>query len=435
MVTTTSGLFSSLEIQGWRQFDYVKLDLHPRLTILTGANGCGKTTLLNLFSRHFGFQTPILATPKLSASGTVSYALDLFKSVTKRWWNVDNSTVPPVNQIGAIVYSSGSKSPIHVPPETSAQYQLSFGSQQAVYGVTIASHRPISNYQPVANIPVNAMTPSTAYSSYFDEMRNRLHGGHTGYSPVYRMKEALISMATFGPGNSRIQRNVEADQALLGFEQVLRKVLPKTLGFRGILVRQTDIVLNTETGEFLLDAASGGVMALIDICWQIHLYSLNHGKFVVTMDEPENHLHPSMQRSLMSDLLSAFPNAQFIVATHSPFVVSSTRDSTVYALRYFLDETKSITERRRIYSERLNLAEKAGTAAEVLREVLGVPVTAPEWVEDELNSIVKRYSQGAIDKGKLEQLEKELKEAGLSEYFSDALAGLAKPNDISAQIR
>ncbi len=365
----------------------------------------------------------------------VSYALDLFKSAAWKMFGREETISQPVNHIGKMQYTDGSASPIVVPNGNSVQYQLQFQSQQAVAGVNIASHRPVSNYQPVANIPVNAMTPSAAYSSYFTETVNRFQGGHTGYSPTYRMKEALISMATFGPGNNRIQRNVAADEALSGFEAILRKVLPKTLGFQSILIRQTDIVLSTASGEFLLDAASGGVMALIDICWQIHLYSLNNTHFVVTMDEPENHLHPSMQRSLMGDLITAFPRVQFIVATHSPFVVSSTRDSTVYALRYFVDETKALTERRRIYSQKLDLVEKAGTAGEILREVLGVPVTAPEWVETELNNIVRQYVGTPITKERLANLKTDLINAGLGEYFSDALAGLAKPNDISSQIR
>jgi hypothetical protein len=194
--------------------------------------------------------------------------------------------------------------------------------------------------------------------------------------------------------------------------------------------------LQTESGEFLLDAASGGVMALIDICWQIFLFSRAHSVFVVTMDEPENHLHPSMQRALMSDLLDAFPAAQFVVATHSPFIISSAKDSTVYALRYVVDEAKPPAERRRIFSERLDLADKAGTASEVLREVLGVPVTAPQWVEVALDEIVMRYTaEPPIDAAKLVKLRAELKESGLGEYFPDALTRLAAPNDTPTQIR
>ena len=433
MTKIPHGLFAYLEIAGWRQFDAINITLHPRLTILTGANGCGKTTLLNLFSRHFGFNPQLLATPKIDSSGIITFAKDLFRSVRGLFSNLSQPS--PSNEIGTLVYSSGERTPILVPDGNSVQFQLILQNQQVVAGVNIASHRPVSNYQPVANIPVNAMLPNTAYSSYFSETVNRVQGGHTGFSPIYRMKEALISMATFGPGNVRIQRNAQADDALSGFEEVLRKVLPKTLGFQNFVIRQSDVVLATESGEFLLDAASGGVISLIDVCWQIFLFSLNNPVFAVTIDEPENHLHPSMQRSLMNDLLQAFPQAQFIVATHSPFIVSAAKDSTVYALRYFIDETRPLIERRRIFSEQLDLVEKAGTAGEVLREVLGVPVTAPEWVETTLNEIVRRYSEGPMDNERLAVLKLELKDNGLADYLPDALARLAAPNDISSQIR
>ncbi|RLB99430.1 MAG: hypothetical protein DRI57_33635, partial [Deltaproteobacteria bacterium] len=50
--------------------------------------------------------------------------------------------------------------------------------------------------------------------------------------------------------------------------------------------------------------------------------------------EVENHLHPTMQRQVLPDLLNAFPDTRFIVSTHSPLVVGSVKDSTIYALVY-----------------------------------------------------------------------------------------------------
>lgn len=44
---------------------------------------------------------------------------------------------------------------------------------------------------------------------------------------------------------------------------------------------------------------------------------------IVLIDEVELHLHPSWQQRVLPDLMRIFPNTQFIVATHSPQVISS----------------------------------------------------------------------------------------------------------------
>lgn len=44
---------------------------------------------------------------------------------------------------------------------------------------------------------------------------------------------------------------------------------------------------------------------------------------IVMIDELDLYLHPHWQRHVLQDLVSAFPNIQFIVSTHSPFIVQS----------------------------------------------------------------------------------------------------------------
>lgn len=53
---------------------------------------------------------------------------------------------------------------------------------------------------------------------------------------------------------------------------------------------------------------------------------------VVFIDEIDAHLHVSLQRKIFAFLVKAFPKVQFIVTTHSPFVVSSVNDSVIYDL-------------------------------------------------------------------------------------------------------
>lgn len=53
---------------------------------------------------------------------------------------------------------------------------------------------------------------------------------------------------------------------------------------------------------------------------------------VVLIDEVDLHLHPSWQQRILDDLTRTFPNAQFIVTTHSPQVLTTVRPEQVVTL-------------------------------------------------------------------------------------------------------
>jgi recombinational DNA repair ATPase RecF len=72
----SNAMFRSLEIHTWRQIEQVEIQFHPRLTILTGANGSGKTTILNLISRHFGWSIPLVSTPKRDKKSVIEIRRD-----------------------------------------------------------------------------------------------------------------------------------------------------------------------------------------------------------------------------------------------------------------------------------------------------------------------------------------------------------------------
>lgn len=51
---------------------------------------------------------------------------------------------------------------------------------------------------------------------------------------------------------------------------------------------------------------------------------------IVLIDEIENHLHVELQKKVLPFLSEFFPNIQFIVTTHSPFVLSSINNSVIF---------------------------------------------------------------------------------------------------------
>ena len=53
---------------------------------------------------------------------------------------------------------------------------------------------------------------------------------------------------------------------------------------------------------------------------------------VVLIDELETHLHIELQRKILPFLTKFFPNIQFIVSTHSPYIVTSISNAVIYDL-------------------------------------------------------------------------------------------------------
>jgi predicted ATPase len=405
-------MFEHLEIRSWRQFGNVDLHFHRQLTVLTGANGTGKTTLLNILSRHFGWNLSLLSTPRKDRKGVLRYVSDYWLS-----GELDEQEAPPgALEIGSITYSDAALAKLLVPSRVQHEYKISIQNQRPVEGIFVPSHRPVHFYAPVANIPTQINAKQQLFDTYLDELRSRYNINARVKSPSYRIKETLISLAMFGYGNEVVARNEDAVNMFEGFQRTLQTVLPDTLGFRRIVVRLPEVVLETETGEFSFDAVSGGISAILDITWQIYMASLLHERFVTIIDEPENHLHPKLQQALMPKLLAAFPQAQFIVATHNPFIVSSVADSSVYVLRYEVGERSS----QRVRSDMLDFVNKSGSSNEILRDVLGLDFTIPPWAQEKIEQIVSRYSRAGTE-AELQALEDEMSRLGMRHLFPEAL--------------
>lgn len=71
------------------------------------------------------------------------------------------------------------------------------------------------------------------------------------------------------------------------------------------------------------------IMRISGTNYTIHSYD---ALGLVLIDEIENHLHISLQKKILPFLTTFFPKIQFIVTTHSPFVLSSIDNAVIYDL-------------------------------------------------------------------------------------------------------
>ena len=92
------------------------------------------------------------------------------------------------------------------------------------------------------------------------------------------------------------------------------------------------VMTNSEGVDLQIDQLSGGYKAVLSVIADIakrlpmaNPDSLNplEEKAVILIDELDLHLHPKWQKEIVADLKRTFPNSQFIVSTHSPFIVQS----------------------------------------------------------------------------------------------------------------
>ena len=108
----------------------------------------------------------------------------------------------------------------------------------------------------------------------------------------------------------------------------------------------------TEKNEpFNFNNLSDGYSAIISIVTELLLRMEAHEvksydlEGIVVIDEIETHLHVDLQKKILPFLIDFFPKIQFIVTTHSPFVLSSLSNATICDL-----ETKTITTDLSSYS-------------------------------------------------------------------------------------
>ena len=125
-----------------------------------------------------------------------------------------------------------------------------------------------------------------------------------------------------------------------GFRDVLRQIFgDKTLEIE-FEYRDYSFKIRAGGRAFPFTGLSAGYAAVLDIVSDLILKMQDANRLVrvydmpgiVLIDEVETHLHLALQKQIMPILTQVFPRVQFIVSTHSPFVLNSIKNATVYDL-------------------------------------------------------------------------------------------------------
>ncbi len=130
------------------------------------------------------------------------------------------------------------------------------------------------------------------------------------------------------------ERFAEALRVLLDNQSIELKYDYKNYNF---------LIIENGRNEFGFDQLSDGYSAAIQIVADLILRMeqnwLKKGELssydaegIVMIDELETHLHIGLQKTILPFLTSFFPKIQFIVSTHSPYILNSIENCVIYDL-------------------------------------------------------------------------------------------------------
>lgn len=150
-----------------------------------------------------------------------------------------------------------------------------------------------------------------------------------------KMTEALAR------NNNKTEKADEIQTWFAKLEQLLKQIFDD---------KTVEMEFDEETFEFHIlqhgkepfdfNTLSSGYQAVLDIILDIIMRMQNQTQRsfdfnlpgIVLIDEIETHLHLELQKNIMPFLTTIFPNIQFIVTSHSPFILNSIRNVVIYDL-------------------------------------------------------------------------------------------------------
>lgn len=252
------------------------------INVLAGVNGCGKTSLLDVIfdSLHGGNTANTISLPENNLSITLSEI-----------GTIDNNNL---NILANEIYQSRQENTGKLPSHDAPQI-IYLPSQQSF------------SYQPISQLTINY------------EFSKKIDTAAILGNAEFYIKEYIISheRASFeADPNKRTQQAVYSFNAKFCNAKLLTEL-------SGLSKEQFNrpVFTNVAGQQVTIEQLSDGEKQLY--ARVIALMLLEPRNSIILIDEPEIALHPAWQQKIMQIYAQIGKNNQFIVATHSPQVLSS----------------------------------------------------------------------------------------------------------------
>ena len=326
----------SVTIENYRAIEKLELSLDQSLTVLHGANGHGKTSVLSAIAVGLGaVETlgPYLHKSNIDFSEEdwregagspqiVAESIDEFIGKRHGDEHLDNYRMVVLEQSHAKLDNH-----FRSTPEDDIPIVAFYGTERRVSGVPEwVISQPDSRFRPSRfDALEGALAARTDFEGFlawfyfkrYEELQEREDREDSDYQlkDVSVIRDAISSMLP-EVSNPRIELNP------------LRFVVSQ----KSEEGRTEKLSLNQLSGGYRIVLALAADLARRMAQGNPHLKDPLQSEAIVLIDEIELHLHPEWQQRILSDLIRTFPKAQFIVTTHSPQVLTTVEPQRIVEL-------------------------------------------------------------------------------------------------------
>lgn len=351
-----------INISGVAGIDKLSIDFNRKMNIVCGPNGIGKTTILECVAQAFsGQQSNILKRRVSSESGEVK----AFISVN----DVDREVSFPVS--------------VFVPTEGD------FSSFRADFSKFLLSLKVARSFSYSA---LTAVSRDVQKSDHAVSTENKV-GLNIG-----EVKNWFVNRYMYSPHEGALTP-VQAHN--LALAKTFFGLLNSGFQFSRVDAGSNEIMVNTPAGEIYYEYLSSGFKSCLSILFgivkELEFRFKDPGvmadefKGVILVDELELHLHPEWQAKIAQVLTQAFPNAQFIVTTHSPHVIQAAQPEEVLAL----ESTGGKIFKRELPDTKYGF--QGWSIEEVLKDVMGMSDTRTSVYQEALSSFEEAVDNEDFD--------------------------------------
>lgn len=326
---------SRLTLTNYRGFGSAVIDFDPRMTVIVGVNGAGKTSILEAIAAllshvHGGIRRGVGVGNRLTQE-------EIRVGASEASAKVEATVLDDALQWTLAVTREG-----HKRTQTSELAALKpvIESVQAAYAAKVFE-LPLAVYYPtnraVLDIP-DRIRERHAFSA-LDAYDGALGAGWRNFRLFF---EWFREQEDF-ENERRLRERAFRDPQLGAVRRAIEVLVP---GVENLRMQRRPQRLVVDKGRMELDVSmlSDGekcMLALVaDLARRMALAAPQRldpltMPAVALIDEVELHLHPAWQRDIVKRLPDVFPETQFILTTHSPQVLGELHAGNVRVLRDF----------------------------------------------------------------------------------------------------